>query len=81
MSKSPLALRKLIKKLKGHGVVVMARKRGKGSEIILLKPNKAGSKKGLQYPIKNHGDSTQISTPVINALLRRFGIDNDDFWP
>jgi hypothetical protein len=80
MSKSSLPLRKLIKRLKGHEIVVMSRKRGKGSEIILLKPNKKGSKKGLQYPIKNHGDSTEISIPVINALLRRFNIDKGDFW-
>jgi hypothetical protein len=64
--------------LKPYGVVVMT-KRGKGSERILLKPNEAGSRKGPQYPIKYHGDDTVISLPVINAILRRFNID-DTFW-
>lgn len=55
-------------------------KRGKGSEIILLKPNKPGSKQGPQYPIKSHGKNTEISLPVINAILRRFNIDKTNFW-
>lgn len=56
----------------------MPKKRGKGSERILLKPNKPGSKQGPQYPIKDHGKDTEISIPVINAILRRFMIK--DFW-
>ena len=80
MSKGSLTLRELLKKLKPYGIVVLGRKRGKGSEIILLKPNSEDSKQGLQYPIKNHGKSTEISIPVINAILRRFTIDKDKFW-
>jgi len=38
------------------------------------------SKKGPQYPVKNHGKSTEISKPVIRAILRRFEINEDDFW-
>ncbi|SPD72462.1 conserved hypothetical protein [uncultured Desulfobacterium sp.] len=53
-------------------------KRGKGSERILLKPDAAGSRQGPQYPIKCHGDNTEITVPVINAILRRFDIN--DFW-
>jgi len=30
----------------------MASSRGKGSEIILLKPDSEGTTKGVQYPIK-----------------------------
>ena len=56
----------------------MESKRGKGSERILLKPDPPGSNKGPQYPIKSHGKGTEISLPVINAILRRFGIT--DFW-
>jgi hypothetical protein len=52
--------------------------RGKGSEIILVKPESPKSVKGPQYPIKNHGAGTEISIPVIKALLRRFNIT--DFW-
>jgi hypothetical protein len=79
MPKKPLKLRELTKKLKDYGIIALA-KRGKGSEIILHKPIEAGSNKGPQYPIKDHGDSTEISIPVILAILRRFGINNDEFW-
>jgi hypothetical protein len=78
LSKGLLKARELIKRLKPYGVDVMA-KRGKGSELILLKANEPGSKKGPQYPIEYHGSQTEISLPVINAILRRFNID-DDFW-
>jgi len=53
-------------------------KRGKGSELILLKPIKNESKKGPQYPIKSHGMGDEVSIPVINAIIRLFGIK--DFW-
>ncbi len=58
MPKRPFKLRELLKKLKPYGIRTLARKRGKGSEIILLKPNAPGSKQGPQYPIKNHGPGT-----------------------
>lgn len=80
MSKGPLALRELLKRLKFYGIVSLTRKRGKGSERILLKPDSPGSKKGPQYPVKNHGASTEIAVPVIDAILRRFGIKKKDFW-
>ena len=78
--KSPLKLRELLKRLKKHGVVSMKKKRGKGSEIILVKPIEKGSKKGPQYPIKNHGENTEINHQVISAVLRRFDINPEDFW-
>ena len=78
MPKRPLKLRELIKRLKPYGIVVMSKKRGKGSEIILLKPVEPGSKRGPQYPLKNHGVNTEIHLPVIEGLLRRFNIE--DFW-
>lgn len=80
MPKRPLPLRAFLKKIKKFGVIPMARDRGNGSEIILFKPEKAGSMKGPQYPIKNHGKGTEIYIPVIIAALRRFGIDPNDFW-
>lgn len=79
MPKGPLKLRELLKKLKSHGVVEL-HKRGKGSEFILLLPNSPGSKQGPQYPIKDHGPSTDIYAPVIDAILRRFNISKKDFW-
>jgi hypothetical protein len=80
MPKCPLKLRELLKKLKSYRITTLSRERGKGSEIILIKPDAPGSKQGPQYPIKNHGPNTEISIPVINAILRRFGIDAKEFW-
>ena len=77
MPKKSLKLRELLKELRPYGIVVF-KKRGKGSERILLKPDAPGSKKGAQYPIKDHGGGTEISIPVIDGILRRFGINN--FW-
>lgn len=79
MPKRPLKFRELLEKLKPFGIVPMA-KRGKGSEIILIKPDAPDSKRGAQYPIKHHGDGTEIYIPVINAAPRRFGIKPEDFW-
>lgn len=79
MSKHPFQIRKLVKKLKDYGVVALT-KRGKGSEVILLKPEIPGSKKGPSIPIKNHGPGTEISVPVVEAILRRFEIDEKEFW-
>ena len=79
MSKRPIKLRELLKKLKPYNVRVLSH-RGKGSELILLIPDPPGSDKGPQYPIKNHGQGTEISIPVINAMLRHFGIPPTDFW-
>ncbi|MBU1056100.1 MAG: type II toxin-antitoxin system HicA family toxin [Proteobacteria bacterium] len=80
MPKRPYTIRELLKKLKTYGIVIIPSKRGKGSEVILLKPNKPGSKQGPQIPIKNHGPSTEIHYPVIMSILRRFGINPKDFW-
>ncbi len=80
MSKSPLKLRVLLKRLKSYGIVTLSSKRGKGSEIILLKPTSQNELKGPQYPIKNHGMNTEISWQVIDAILRRFNIDKKEFW-
>lgn len=77
--KRPLKYRELFEKLKPYGIQVMA-KRGKGSEFILLKPVSPGSKQGLQFPIKHHGDGTEIYIPVITAVLRRFNINPEEFW-
>ena len=79
MPKRSLKFRELISRLKPYGITIMA-KRGKGSEVILLKPEAPGSKRGATFPIKHHGDGTEIYIPVINAVLRRFGISPEEFW-
>lgn len=78
-STGDLSLRAFLKRLKDFGVISLT-KRGKGSEIILVKPENPGSNKGPQYPIKNHGSKTMIKRPVIKTALRRFDISEDDFW-
>jgi hypothetical protein len=80
MPKGPLKLRELLKRLKPYGVKSFPSKRGKGSEIILVKPDAPGSRKGPQFPIKDHGLGTEIVIPVIDAILRRFGINKKNFW-
>lgn len=84
MSRGTLKLRELLDRLKQYGVLALedsgSSKRGKGSEIILLKPNSPNSRQGPQYPVKNHGTGTEISVPVIDSILRRFGISKADFW-
>lgn len=76
----PLKLREFLKRLRGLGVEQLPNSRGKGSEIILIRPLHPGSRKGPQYPIKNHGAGTEIHRPVIAAALRVLGIDPDEFW-
>ena len=80
MSKRPFKINDLLRKLRPYGVKPMENKRGKGSEIILVKPEKEGSMKGPQYPIKSHGKQTEISYQVVMAILRRFDIDPEGFW-
>ena len=80
MPKGSLKLRELLKKLKPHGVISLSGKHGKGSERILLKPNAPRSKKGPQYPIKNHGLGTEQSKHVIKAILRHLDISEKEFW-
>lgn len=80
MPKCPCKIRELLKRLKPYGIVRLEKKRGKGSERILLKPNAPGSKQGPQFPIKDHGPGTEISIQVIDAILRHFGIDDKEFW-
>jgi hypothetical protein len=84
MSRGTLKLRELLRRLKSYGIEVFpatgSSKRGKGSEIILVKPNTPGSRQGPQYSIKNHGMGTEISAQVIDAVLRRFQISKNEFW-
>lgn len=78
MPNGDLTLRDFLKRLAKFGVLVL--RKGKGSELILLRPKSPGSKQGEQYPIKNHGMGTAIKPPVIRAALRRFNIDSTEFW-
>ena len=80
MPKKPMRLRDFLAELKKYGVKALKNSRGKGSEIILIKPSGEDPTKGPQIPIKNHGEGTELSIPVIRSVLRRFGISEDEFW-
>jgi len=80
MPRKPLRVRELLARLKPYGVKVLPKSRGKGSEIILIKPVGEDPAKGPQIPVKNHGEGTELSIPVIKSVLRRFGIPEDEFW-
>lgn len=75
-----MRVRELLAALKPYGVVTLPPSRGKGSEIILIKPLGDDPTKGPQIPIKNHGQGTELSIPVIKAVLRRFAIPEEEFW-
>lgn len=76
----PLKLREFLKRLGSFGVEQLPNSRGKGSEIILIRPITPGGRQGPQYPIKNHGLGTEIPKAVISAALRVLGIDQEEFW-
>lgn len=78
-SRKPLKRDELFRRLKRFGVEVL-KKRGKGSELVLLQPDAPGSKKGEIFSIKDHGKTTEYPVQTINALLRRFRIDSEAFW-
>jgi hypothetical protein len=72
--------RELLKKLRDFGVTEDTY-RGKGSERMLILQSGSGSKyMGPQIPIKFHGEGTEHSIRVIDAVLRRFNINPDKFW-
>jgi hypothetical protein len=74
-----LTLSDLLKRLMSHGVIEK-RNRGKGSEIILLKPTEPGSTQGPQHTVKDHGPGPRMGKGLVSSILRRFEIDPDDFW-
>lgn len=73
--------RELISRLKDFGVIEV-KNRGKGSErVFILKSGLTDDKyTGPQIPIKCHGEGTEHSVRVIDAVLRRFAIDPVTFW-
>ncbi|MBI4691544.1 MAG: type II toxin-antitoxin system HicA family toxin [Nitrospirae bacterium] len=73
--------RELLARLKEFGIIEV-KDRGKGSErVLILKASLTGSKyTGPQIPIKCHGEGTEHSVRVIDAVLRRFSIDPNKFW-
>ena len=79
IQRHPLKYQELLKRLKPFGIVVRIR-RGKGSHRVLLKPVEPGSTKGPTYAVNYHGPRTEISVPMIKAILRKFEIPEQEFW-
>jgi len=52
-------------------------RRGKGSERMIYHPDINGRPES--YPIKHHGDKTEIKKGHISALRRRFNLPKDFF--
>lgn len=73
----PLKYRELRKKLRKFGVKEIV-KRGKGSERMFFHPNIYGCP--AWYPVKCHGEGTEISKAVVGAARRAFRISPQDFW-
>lgn len=78
-TKKPLKRDELLQKLRPFGIEIL-KKRGKGSELVLRLPGIPGSRKPEIFTIKDHGKKTEYAVQVVNAVLRRFGINPDDFW-
>ena len=53
-------------------------KRGKGSERMISHPNINGRK--TSYPIKYHGDKTEIRKGMLKSIIRRFSLPLDIFY-
>lgn len=51
--------------------------RGKGSERIIYHPDVNGRPES--FPVKCHGEGTELRKGVISAILRRFNLPRDLF--
>jgi len=70
--------RELVKKLKKHDKKFQFLKnRGKGSERQIYHPDING--RSESFPIKCHGDNTEIRKGYYPSLIRRFDLPSDFF--
>jgi len=68
--------RELVKALRAHDPRFEAFvKRGKGSERMLYHPDVNG--RAASYPVKCHGENTEIRKGHIAAIRRRFNLPKD----
>lgn len=70
--------RDVVARLKKFGVREITA-RGKGSERLLIRETEPGSGRGPQYTLKCHGEGKEVAPSTLTALLRRLGIDRNDF--
>jgi hypothetical protein len=68
-----------VKRLKEFGVVE-TKKKGKGSERYLVRPEFPESTIGPSYTIKCHGEGKPVRDGTMFACLRRLQIDPEEFF-
>jgi hypothetical protein len=74
----PLPYRKVIRALSDYDPrFEVWINRGKGSERIIYHPDIAGRPES--YPIKCHGEGTEIRPGTLSAIIRRFRLPRDIF--
>ncbi len=70
--------RELIKKLEAHDDRFEVNvRRGKGSERVIYHPDING--RAESYPIKCHGEGTEIRKGHLSAIVRRFNLPSKFF--
>jgi len=74
----PLKYRELRKKLRDLRGVQEIKKRAKGSERMFYHPNING--KPAFYPVKCHGEGTELSKEIVRAARQRFNIPIEEFY-
>lgn len=74
----PQKYREVIRRLRQHSddFEILAN-RGKGSERMIYHPNING--RAESFPIKCHGENTEIRVGVLAALIRRFNLPEGFF--
>ena len=76
-----LKLREFLRRLRDYGVIEHPKPaRGKGSEVLVIRPNGPDPTKGPLFPLTCHGRWKDVSEGLVLACLRRFGIDKDEFF-
>ena len=72
----PHKYRELVRILKDHdGRFQFISRRGKGSDRMIYHPNING--RAESFPVKCHGENTELSKGVMSDLIRRFNLPTD----
>jgi hypothetical protein len=72
----PYKFRELVRALKGYDArFEFWENRAKGSERMIYHPDICG--RAESFPIKCHGDNTELRKGVISAVIRRFNLPKD----
>lgn len=76
-----LCKKRYIRRLKDFGVIEHPKlARGKGSELVVYRPESSNSLKSQIFTLIDHGMGKDVGYGLVNACLRRFDIDKDEFF-